>query len=215
MTASSRVYRVLPLTGENPFAALAGVEPAEITEYPWDAEGYTPRTEVRIGWTVAGLFVRFSSSDDQLRTVYTAANDPVCRDSCVEFFLNPVPEKDSRYLNFETNAIGTLMLGLGSSRHDRVLIPESEHERFGVTASLAQASAEERTIPWTVTYGIPLDFLQEIYGPITWTAGHTMLGNFYKCGDDTPAPHFGCWNRIEHPQPDFHRPEYFGRLVLG
>jgi hypothetical protein len=41
-----------------------------------------------------------------------------------------------------------------------------------------------------------------------------ITGNFYKCGDETEYPHFGCWNLIASPVPDFHRPEYFGEIVL-
>ena len=39
-------------------------------------------------------------------------------------------------------------------------------------------------------------------------------GNFYKCGDETKTPHYGSWNPIENPTPDFHRPEGFGELVI-
>ena len=41
-----------------------------------------------------------------------------------------------------------------------------------------------------------------------------MKGNFYKCGDDTKYPHFGCWNEVVWEEPDFHRPECFGDLIL-
>ena len=44
--------------------------------------------------------------------------------------------------------------------------------------------------------------------------GAAMRGNFYCC-DETLHPHFGSWNPIKAPEPDFHRPECFGRLILG
>ena len=40
-----------------------------------------------------------------------------------------------------------------------------------------------------------------------------MRGNFYKC-DESVHPHFGVWNPVATPQPDFHRPECFGILRL-
>ena len=40
-----------------------------------------------------------------------------------------------------------------------------------------------------------------------------FFGNFYKC-DESLHPHFGSWNPIEAPAPDFHRPECFGKLML-
>jgi len=36
--------------------------------------------------------------------------------------------------------------------------------------------------------------------------------NFYKCGDDTSKRHYLSWNPVKTPNPDFHRPEYFGTL---
>ena len=41
-----------------------------------------------------------------------------------------------------------------------------------------------------------------------------LLGNFYKCGDATLLPHYLSWSQIDTEQPDFHRPEFFGELLL-
>ncbi len=45
--------------------------------------------------------------------------------------------------------------------------------------------------------------------------GHRAAANFYKCGDETAVPHYGAWSPIDTPQPDFHRPEFFGEVVFG
>ena len=37
---------------------------------------------------------------------------------------------------------------------------------------------------------------------------------FYKCGDKTAHPHFLSWNPVGTPAPDFHRPDFFGELIL-
>ena len=41
--------------------------------------------------------------------------------------------------------------------------------------------------------------------------GEAMAGNFYKC-DESIHPHFGSWNAVVWPKPDFHRPECFGAI---
>jgi hypothetical protein len=41
-----------------------------------------------------------------------------------------------------------------------------------------------------------------------------MRGNFYKCGDKTIHPHYGCWSPIELPKPDFHCSDFFGEIIL-
>jgi hypothetical protein len=40
------------------------------------------------------------------------------------------------------------------------------------------------------------------------------MANFYKCGDETPEPHFLSWNPIDLPKPNFHVPQFFGQLEL-
>jgi hypothetical protein len=41
-----------------------------------------------------------------------------------------------------------------------------------------------------------------------------LRANFYKCADNTRIPHYVSWNPIEVASPDFHRPEFFGELLL-
>ncbi|WP_084088461.1 carbohydrate-binding family 9-like protein [Fodinibius roseus] len=37
---------------------------------------------------------------------------------------------------------------------------------------------------------------------------------FYKIADKTSHPHYLSWALIEHPEPHFHLPEYFGTIVF-
>ena len=41
-----------------------------------------------------------------------------------------------------------------------------------------------------------------------------LRATFYKCGDKTAHPHFLSWNPVGTPAPDFHRPDFFGELIL-
>ncbi len=41
-----------------------------------------------------------------------------------------------------------------------------------------------------------------------------MAGNLNKCASATSAPHYLSWNPIDTPTPDFHRPEFFGKIIL-
>lgn len=63
---------------------------------------------------------------------------------------------------------------------------------------------------WSLLVVIPLDLigLEGCEFPVT------MRGNFYKCADLTTVPHYLSWSPVGTPSPDFHRPEYFGTLVL-
>ncbi|WP_025700605.1 carbohydrate-binding family 9-like protein [Paenibacillus forsythiae] len=52
-------------------------------------------------------------------------NAPVYTDSCVELFMQPLPGSDPRYLNFECNAGGALLLQIGEGRENRLALTDS------------------------------------------------------------------------------------------
>ena len=67
---------------------------------------------------------------------------------------------------------------------------------------------------WLVEYRVPLVLFRKLYGQDV-RAGHRAAANFYKCGDETPVPHYGAWSPVGTAAPDFHRPEFFGELVFA
>ena len=66
----------------------------------------------------------------------------------------------------------------------------------------------ERT-DWSLELEVPFDLICE-----GGKAPERLQANLYKCGDKTAVPHFLSWNPVEVPAPDFHRPEFFGTLIL-
>jgi hypothetical protein len=187
-----------------------------VSNYPWGNE-YTPRAEFRMYYTNTDFHIRFQAYEQEIKAEYLRINDPVYKDSCVEFFVNPNPGADERYMkNFEMNPLGVMLVGLGTGRHDRIRLKPEEISRLTVRPSLDQEGVRQyRGDSWTNELVIPLDFLHHYYGEIPFRQGWEMKGNFYKCGDDTRVPHYGCWHRIGTDRPDFHRPEYFGSIILG
>ena len=77
--------------------------------------------------------------------------------------------------------------------------------------------AERHGGAWILHAQIPLSLLKQVYGisPDTFAPGFAFRGNFYKCGDKTDVAHYGMWNPVLTPTPDFHRPEFFGTLRIG
>ncbi|NLC67257.1 MAG: hypothetical protein GX754_00395 [Clostridiaceae bacterium] len=201
--------------------------------YPWNTNNYMPKTEVKLYYTDSYLGIYFKSWENEIKITYRNMNDEVYMDSCVEFFFKPKPGTDNRYFNFEMNAIGTLLLGLGSDRYDRVRISlDNPFEVFNISTSVPREAAMNPgncnpaidkisgniyKLPggyWTVEYKIPFAFIEKYLGKMDIKPGYRMEANFYKCGDEAPFPHYGCWNYIRNASPDFHRPEFFGDLIL-
>ena len=179
----------------------------EIASYPWCDNDYRPKTTVTVTYGSDRFYLSFRTDEPEITTSRTRMNDEVYRDSCMEFFLQP-DENDLKYFNFEINANGALLLGFGKDRESRVRL-EEDPGQFGIVVSRLKSGG------WLLDYQVPFVFLQKYIPTAEFQIGKRMLGNFYKCGEDVPHPHFGSWNPIATPLPDFHRPEFFGQLVLA
>jgi hypothetical protein len=130
---------------------------------------------------------------------------PVHLDSCLEFFINFSPNASDNYFNFELNPLGVLHLAIGPDRNNRKLLASEE------SASFFSIQAEATEAGWNVFFIIPHSFIQSFF-PDYKQESAKPLANFYKCGDNTLNPHFGCWNEVKTAEPDFHRPEFFAPI---
>ncbi|MEG7530339.1 MAG: carbohydrate-binding family 9-like protein [Hungatella sp.] len=200
--AVSQSKRV-PLMG----AAERLILQTEIVEDPWNY-GNLPKTHVKFSFRQdVGFLVELQCYETGMRAVNQEPDSPVYEDSCMECFLNFYPEESDRYLNFEVNSCGTMLCQVGTGRTDRTFIRDMGMEQPTV-------EVEKTEDDWKICYRIPCTLIAQIYGHSDFRIGHKLRGNFYKCGDLTPHIHYGCWNRIEAPTPNYHLPQFFGELVI-
>ena len=149
------------------------------------------------------LYLRLEAEEAPVRATLTGPLAQVCRDSCLEFFF--APQGGARYFNFELKPLGTLCLGFGETRPGRVRQVPQDSEQFQITPFTRPGG-------WGVCFAVPADFVR-LYFPDFSLSGEAAA-NFYKCGDDTPTPHYLAWTPLHSPVPDFHRPQDFGRLIF-
>ena len=183
---------------------------AQLNCFPWDelsTNSYRPTTTARLGTNGEALFVYMETDENELKAE-TKGFGHTHTDSCMEFFLSPEPAKSMTYFNWEFNPARGMYLAVGLERQTRVAIPEENYKE------LFQVKTSVHANGWNLEYRIPLSFLRRYFPSLELKQGHVMRGNFYKCGDDTPHPHYGCWSPINLPKPDFHCPDFFGELVL-
>ena len=178
--------------------------------YPWDTNGYCPDVRYVMGVDKAGFTMHITVPEANPRRVMTHNFQPVCLDSCVEWFVNFLPEKNDGYFNFETNALGTINVSFQKKRLDPYRRPLTEQE----IASL-QICADIYEDHWEISYRVPFALIRSYIPDYRFREGMTIRANFYKCGGHTQFVHHGVWNAIPIDKPDFHRPEYFGEIVLA
>jgi hypothetical protein len=180
---------------------------AEIACYRW-TEGYTPYAFAQLIYVRdLGLALHMEAYESDPKSVYTMYNQPVYTDSCLEFFVNCNPDQPL-YINFEMNANGAFLSALRPGRKGKKPIHE-------LMSDLPAVMAKKFEDHWSVDAFFTLSQIKTLFGKDTFETGDVLLGNFYKCGDETPIPHFGMWAPIDLEAPDFHRPEFFGKLIIG
>ena len=116
------------------------------------------------------------------------------------------------YYNFEFSCIGVPHVGYGNGRHERQHLPVEVVKKIQVRSSLGNQPFDAKTgsFTWDLVAVIPVEcFIHDQDMDLT---GMTCNANFYKCGDLLPEPHFVNWNPVATPQPDYHRPEFFGKI---
>lgn len=178
-----------------------------ISECPWPAEyPYIPAVSFQIAHTVDTIALHYTVAEEYLRAHAMRTNENVWEDSCVEFFISLDNKKT--YYNFEFNILGTGLIGFGpASKADRTRLEAAEIHKV---KTITQVVCDEKIKKWEIFLLIPKTLLTT-----EDLSGKTVHGNFYKCGDGLPTPHFIAWNTIESPKPNFHLPEFFGELNFG
>ncbi len=200
-------YRITVVRGDFDWGALPK---APIQHYPWGTAYTLPAYAQLALRENLCLLLHAECREADPRAVFHHYNDPVYTDSCLEFFA-AFDADDDRYINMEMNANGALLCCIGQGRENRIPLTAVSD------GQLPQVRATRAAAFWAVDAEIPLSLLSRVYGisQDAFREGYTFRGNFYKCGDRTDCPHYGCWNPVQTETPDFHRPAYFGRLRIG
>ena len=119
-----RIYHVPALPAGTQFWGVKwdDVPVANVDCFRW-LEGYAPKTTAQLAFSAGvGLFLRMTCEEENPTAIYRRYNDPVYKDSCLEFFFDLLG--DGRSINLEMNVNGTLLSYVGRDRHERTPIAE-------------------------------------------------------------------------------------------
>jgi len=177
-----------------------------IDEASWKAEfPYVPKVRFQIAYSSSHIFVHYDVEEEFVKAANIRPNESVWEDSCVEFFISFDQKKT--YYNAEFNVLGTGLIGYGSAvKEERSRLEDKDILKVD---TFSQVRTLNGTKTWQQILVIPV----EIFGlQLNALKGTTAFANFYKCGDSLPRPHFISWNFIDNPTPNFHLPNYFGKI---
>lgn len=193
--------------------AFAETAPHEIACCNWEKDfPYAPEVTFRMFHTGDLLMLHFEVTEKYTAALVREDNGMVWTDSCVEFFVSP--DDGKTYYNFETTCIGRMLLAHHLSREEAEYATPEILASVRRIPSLPQRNFEEVVghNRWSMTLCIPPTALFR-HGLSSWN-GARVKANLYKCGDNLTCPHFLSWRPITIAKPDFHRPDFFDKLVF-
>ena len=151
------------------------------------------------------IVVKLTATESDPLAVYTEDEDPVYKDSALEFFLNFEPD-NIYYINFEVNANGALLCHYGKRKDRKAIL----NEQLKVSVSASKSETE-----WTATLRIPLAVIEACFDDVKLQKGSNISFNLYKICEREDNLHFISHTFIPTESPDFHLVQYFARGELG
>lgn len=176
-----------------------------LTSYHWESDPpYRPNTYFKMGVVGEDLVATLKCCEENPRAVFTERDDPIYRDSCLEFFVAPLEDREE-YINVEMNSKGAFLCEFGKGKYDRVFLKTITKASPVVEAFKGE---DVQGAFWGVTVKLTKAFLSEVYKTenIDFTA---VRANFYKCGDDCEVQHYLAFSPVTTLPPGFHNPECF------
>lgn len=205
-----------------PQRPLAWGSPASYATWPWAsiqplssfvlADGSGParwQTSVRVLWDATHLYVRYDCVDADIWGIATARDAPIFDEEVVELFIAPGSATPIDYFEFEVSPLGTLL---------DLTVHSPAGSRDTLTADFAwdcpglmwQAVTDDTNHGWHAYLVVPWRSLVPVgLLPRHWRA------NFYRIERPRDGePEFSCWSTTYSDPADYHRPAYFGTLIL-
>lgn len=195
----------------------AEIPALQIDQFLGEKPIHLPQVQAKLAYDDAALYMIFNVMDRYVLAKSQNYQDEVALDSCVEFFFTPGDDLSQGYFNLEFNCGGT---GLFHHQQGRKVedtpIALDDFLQIEIAHTLPKIVDPEipEAINWVVEYRLPYNILID-YAKIDLPApGASWRANLYKCADASSHPHWLSWSPVDTLEPDFHRPEFFGRLVF-
>jgi hypothetical protein len=185
----------------------------ELNNFMGEKPLHFPKTQVKLLYDNNNIFIFFRVEDRYVKAISEKTNDPVWRDSCVEFFFTPNNSMPNAFFNLETNC-GGIMYFQFNKDDTKKFIDISDCQKIEIYHSLPRQIKNEINKPsvWYISYRLPVEVVAKYCQMQKPCTGAIWKANFYKCADKVSHPHWLTWSFIDNPTPNFHLPQFFGTL---
>lgn len=185
------------------------IEKAPIDIYRWEDGGYEPECFGQLVlFEEKEIRVKLTACEKEPYGRFTKLGDYAWLDSCIEFFVAFNNKTPDRYANFEFNSLGAAYMQIGHNYGDR----ENVFDLLGHVPYYKPEILEDR---WVVEFRISLEDIKKLFGEeAEIKSGYKFTANLLKCGEEAEIVHYGMWNESISEEPQFHKPKYFGNMII-
>lgn len=192
----------------------------DVSLFHAQSSAHRPVVRAQLAHSGDHVHLRFVVHDRFVLSRNITPNGPTHLDSCVEFFVEPLPGRG--YFNIEICAGGAVHCShiTDSTRTPSgfasfQLLDPSELASMRIATTLPPTVDPEITAPldWAAVAHIPIALFAKRLGGAAPPVPGVWRANFYKCADRSSHPHWASWAPINE-QLSFHAPERFGCLQL-
>ena len=189
------------------FDEFISAEYTKLESFHWESpKPCRPDTYFKIGLVDGEIVASLKCYETLPRAVFKNRDDPVYRDSCLEFFVAPLSFRDE-YINIECNSKGAFLCEFGKGKFDRRLVGDLTQLSPIVEPFFDK---DEKGSFWGVRVDLTKEFISDLYCVSEKDVNFDIVrANFYKCGDDCEIQHYLAFSPVTTLPPGFHNPECF------
>ena len=160
-------------------------------------------------------YVAFRCEDAHVWAEQTERDSPVYQDDCVELFTAPNPARPFNYFNIEMNVQKAFL-----DRHhpDSPANPETPNWnargiKIATTVDGTLNNDSDLDRSWVLEASIPFANFASVARHTPPRADDVWHLNLNRLGGKT-NPQFSQWSPGKTQRPQFHAPQYFGRVIF-
>ena len=185
-------------------------------QFPWWEQGKKEQTEAKLLWNDQFLYALFFCEDAHVSGEHTERDSTVYQDDCVEIFTAPDPQQPNNYFNIEMNVRGAFL----DQHHPNG--PGTKAEPNWNATGIVIATSVDGTLNddsdmdrgWVLEVAIPFENFRLVAQHTPPKTGDIWHLNLNRLGGKTNPQH-SQWSPGKSERPQFHAPQYFGRVIFG
>jgi hypothetical protein len=184
--------------------------------FPWYEGGKQEQTVAKMLWDDTRLYVAFFCEDAHIWAVHTERDSRVWRDDTVEVFTAPNPDRPHAYFNFEMNVLGIFLDRFQPRGPGSRVDGEWDAQGIQIKTSTVGTLNDDRDEDsyWILEAAIPFGNFAEVAKNTPPRPGDVWRLNLNRLGGNT-NPQYSQWSASRTPQPAFHAPDDFGRVIFS